>query len=289
MAYSNTTPHYGLPQFVASDEPSWLTDVNEAMLAIDTQMNKNASSGGDAESSAGAALEAAQAAQAAANNAQSAAQSAVEQAAEAKSQASTAQTTAIQAQTQAQTAATAADNALSKADEAETQANTAISAASAAQTMANQASEDATDAMSDAAEALKTSVSGVRVLCSKMAPLSYFITFSKISNSQSIGAILLIHNTDSNALNFSLYNNCAYPILVELPNPSSPSVTLFNTVSGATSTASFSGFSPTTIQPGGQITIRGTWEVTQNSYNLWISSTFFRLTLQAPNGANTEF
>lgn len=36
MASTNKTTHYSLPQFVASDIPSWLGDFNDAMEDIDT-------------------------------------------------------------------------------------------------------------------------------------------------------------------------------------------------------------------------------------------------------------
>lgn len=42
MAHTNATPNYSLPQFLGTDKPAWLTDVNAAMLAIDTQMKANA-------------------------------------------------------------------------------------------------------------------------------------------------------------------------------------------------------------------------------------------------------
>ena len=41
MAHTNATPNYSLPQFVGSDKPAWLTDVNGAMSAIDTAMKAN--------------------------------------------------------------------------------------------------------------------------------------------------------------------------------------------------------------------------------------------------------
>lgn len=41
MGYSNTTPNYKLPQYLADDRPSYLGDWNEAMSAIDTGMNTN--------------------------------------------------------------------------------------------------------------------------------------------------------------------------------------------------------------------------------------------------------
>lgn len=39
MSYTNQTQHYGLPQYVGTDVPAWLTDVNGAFAAIDTGMN----------------------------------------------------------------------------------------------------------------------------------------------------------------------------------------------------------------------------------------------------------
>lgn len=42
MSHTNSTPNYNLPQFVGTDKPSWLNDVNGAMSSIDTQMKTNA-------------------------------------------------------------------------------------------------------------------------------------------------------------------------------------------------------------------------------------------------------
>ena len=42
MSHTNSTANYKLPQFVGTDKPTWLTDVNGAMSAIDTQMKANA-------------------------------------------------------------------------------------------------------------------------------------------------------------------------------------------------------------------------------------------------------
>ena len=36
MSHTNSTPNYNLPQFVTTDKPAWLTDINNAFLAIDT-------------------------------------------------------------------------------------------------------------------------------------------------------------------------------------------------------------------------------------------------------------
>lgn len=42
MAHTNSTENYNLPQFIGTDKPGWLTDVNSAYLAIDNQMKTNA-------------------------------------------------------------------------------------------------------------------------------------------------------------------------------------------------------------------------------------------------------
>lgn len=52
MAHSNSTTNYALPQFVGSDKPAWLTDVNNAMSAIDTQMKTNANAAAAADTKA---------------------------------------------------------------------------------------------------------------------------------------------------------------------------------------------------------------------------------------------
>ena len=39
MSYTNQTQHYGLPQYVGTDVPAYLTDYNQAMATIDHGMN----------------------------------------------------------------------------------------------------------------------------------------------------------------------------------------------------------------------------------------------------------
>ena len=57
MGYTNTTTHYSLPQYVATDKPKYLTDFNETMVAIDTQMYTNAQAAATADGKAVAAKE----------------------------------------------------------------------------------------------------------------------------------------------------------------------------------------------------------------------------------------
>lgn len=52
MSHTNSTPNYNLPQFVGTDKPTWLNDVNGAFSAIDTQMKANADSATSAGTSA---------------------------------------------------------------------------------------------------------------------------------------------------------------------------------------------------------------------------------------------
>lgn len=52
MSATNHTTNYNLPQFIGTDKPTWLTDVNGALSAIDTQMKANADSATSASSSA---------------------------------------------------------------------------------------------------------------------------------------------------------------------------------------------------------------------------------------------
>lgn len=39
MSHTNSTVNYGLPQFITTDKPAWLTDINNAFSAIDSGIN----------------------------------------------------------------------------------------------------------------------------------------------------------------------------------------------------------------------------------------------------------
>lgn len=47
MAHTNSTPNYALPQFIPTDKPAWLTDINVAFSSIDTGID-NAKDAADA-------------------------------------------------------------------------------------------------------------------------------------------------------------------------------------------------------------------------------------------------
>lgn len=57
MGATNHTTNYNLPQFVGSDKPTWLGDINGAMSAIDTQMKANDTLANTAKSTADTASE----------------------------------------------------------------------------------------------------------------------------------------------------------------------------------------------------------------------------------------
>ena len=101
MSATNSTPNYGLPQYVADDQPTYLGDFNKVMLDIDTNMktidNKATSAEGGvatANSNASQALENSQTAQNTAETAQATADTAKSTADTAKSTADTANTLA---------------------------------------------------------------------------------------------------------------------------------------------------------------------------------------------------
>lgn len=106
MGHTNSTTNLHLPQFVGSDKPTWLSDVNGAMLSIDQAY-------GRIENDSAAAVTAADGAVTTANGAASTASSAASTAATAASNASTALSTA--------------NNAASTATSADTKATTALS------------------------------------------------------------------------------------------------------------------------------------------------------------------
>lgn len=53
MSYTNQTQHYGLPQYVATDIPAYLTDYNTAMATIDQGMNSAKTQAESAATAAG--------------------------------------------------------------------------------------------------------------------------------------------------------------------------------------------------------------------------------------------
>ena len=52
MSHTNTTPNFNLPQFVGTDKPGWLTDINQAFLNVDTAIKSAKDSAETANGSA---------------------------------------------------------------------------------------------------------------------------------------------------------------------------------------------------------------------------------------------
>lgn len=69
MSHTNSTTNYSLPQFVTTDKPAWLTDVNNAYAAIDTGMHNAQTKANTADTNASQALLDASAAASAASTA----------------------------------------------------------------------------------------------------------------------------------------------------------------------------------------------------------------------------
>lgn len=111
MAFTNETTHYGLPQWIGSDKPTYLVDQNNAYQKIDSEIyNANVAAGEAVTTADGAA-----------------------------STAGAASSTAADALSAAQTASSTADSALTAAQDAGTIAQAAQTAAGAAQTAAEAA------------------------------------------------------------------------------------------------------------------------------------------------------
>ena len=69
MSHTNSTTNYNLPQFLTTDKPAWLTDINNAFYDIDGTMKNNADAASAAQGDATQALTDAGNAQTTANTA----------------------------------------------------------------------------------------------------------------------------------------------------------------------------------------------------------------------------
>lgn len=126
MSYTNQTPNYKLPQYVADDKPTYLGDFNKAMLDIDTNMKSIDTKATSAVATADNASTNATEALSTAQTAQTSASSAITKAENAQTVAENAQTTASNAQSTASTALSNATSAKQTAETANTNANIAL-------------------------------------------------------------------------------------------------------------------------------------------------------------------
>lgn len=104
MSFTNSTPNYGLPQYIGTDKPTYLGDMNTAYSTIDTQMKANADAAAAATSTANTAASTATTASTNATTALNTANSAASEAASATSAAASATSTANTASTNASAA-----------------------------------------------------------------------------------------------------------------------------------------------------------------------------------------
>lgn len=104
MSFTNSTPNYGLPQYIGTDKPTYLGDANGAYSTIDTQLKANADAAASATATANTAASAASAASTNATTALNTANSAASEAASATSAAASATATANNAASDASTA-----------------------------------------------------------------------------------------------------------------------------------------------------------------------------------------
>lgn len=130
MSFTNSTPNYGLPQYVGTDKPTFLGDFNNAMSKIDTALHNN-------EQNAGEGLADLQQAQAALEETQATLTEVQTEVANVSGIASTVNQNVQQALSSANDATTAANSATSQIQPAVTAANQASADAQAAQQVAN--------------------------------------------------------------------------------------------------------------------------------------------------------
>lgn len=130
MSFTNSTPNYGLPQYVGTDKPTFLGDFNNAMSTIDTALHNN-------EQNAGEGLAELQQAQAALTETQETLTEVQTEVANVSGIASTVNQNVQQALSAANDATTAANSATSQIQPAVTAANQASADAQAAQQVAN--------------------------------------------------------------------------------------------------------------------------------------------------------
>lgn len=130
MGSTNKTQYLKLPQWIGTDQPTWLGDMNDAFLKIDTSYEQLNGEVGGAVSDAGTA-------EANASEALSKANTANEAASSAKASAESALSTAQAASAAAQAAQKTADSVTSTAEEANDLATQAQSAAKTASNSVN--------------------------------------------------------------------------------------------------------------------------------------------------------
>lgn len=179
MGHTNETSNYELPQFVGTDKPTWLGDINGAMLKIDAAIAGVASDATGAVSVANGAATLAESASAAASAATTTAEAASTAATSATSVANTAADTANNAQSTAVLAKSTADTASATA----TATDTKVGALTDLQTTVKTSVVAAINEVNDKADRGSVSVTadGVKTLGALLTELDALIDYSKIT------------------------------------------------------------------------------------------------------------
>lgn len=228
MGHTNSTPNYNFPQFVGTDKPTFLGDINGAFLAIDSAI---AGVAADADSAASVA-----------NTAASTAAGAVETANTAASTAASAASTATAAQSTANTAADTANNAQSTAVLAKSTADSAATDAATAITDSAQAVADAAEAKAAAVRGkVEVTSDGVKTYAQIYNEIFAACDFSKI-NVQSIMTLdSLVLQVEEIASNYAIFSG-AYGTYINIKRNTVYFASNNSGVDTATTTASGTTF-----------------------------------------------
>lgn len=191
MSYTNTTPNYGLPQYVADDKPTYLGDFNKAMLDIDTAMKNNENKATSSDTNAQNAVDTATQALTTANSASTVANSA-------SSDVSSLQTIVNNMQVQVSNAVTDSSNANTNSQQALSNSNQALTNANVAKTTADLVQESVDNILtwSTPVNIINSSIAGAtdELMCTfntslKLITLYGTFNFTPVAGNNVIGTL----------------------------------------------------------------------------------------------------
>lgn len=189
MGHTNSTANYNLPQFVGSDKPTWLGDVNGAMSAIDAAIANAASAATDAASVAtnaatvaAGAVTTANAASETATAASTAASGATTTANNAAETANNAQSTAVLAKGTADDAATAAATADGKADAANSAIGDLTDLDTTDKSSVVNAINEVVAALPSVGGSVSVTADGVKTTAALIAELGALVDYAKLNS-----------------------------------------------------------------------------------------------------------
>lgn len=196
MSATNSTPNYGLPQYVADDKPTYLGDFNKAMLDIDTNMKTIDNKAVSAESEIA--------------SVQATANQALENANTATTKATTAQATAEQAQTSATNAQSTAETAQTTATTAKNTADTANASATSANENINNLIEEIGTWINQEIKNPDNTASSVKMSFNKTLKLMQIYGYVDIINTKQIKIATIPTNLVRALQNINIQGGCFY-------------------------------------------------------------------------------